>query len=139
LNFRPRILILDIEPLLIDWKAPDGAWSLRPEDLLDAVSGSGVQTLRLVSNSRRSFAALPEGLADNLVMRAWKPWTSLRRLRLDDAEQPGVVCGDVSLTDGLLAARLGFVFVHLEIDRRPLYPALQDFCGPLLRRRAQNR
>lgn len=136
LSCRPETLILDAEPLLIAWDAPDGSWRLDLPALVDTVRASGVRSLLIVTNSRRTFPGLDPSLANCFVTRAWKPWTSRRRLNLMPRGDRGVVCGDVSLTDGLLAARLGYTFVHLELQDRPLWPRIQDRCGLWLTRRA---
>ncbi|MER7245642.1 hypothetical protein [Kribbella sp. NPDC000426] len=136
LSYRPEVLVLDAEPLLIDWQVPDGHWHVSLADLVSRARAGGVRTLLVVTNSRRAFPGLDRALTGNLITRAWKPWTSRRRLNLMHNGAPGVVCGDVALTDGLLAVRLGYTFVHLQVADRPLYPRVQDRIGHWLTRRA---
>lgn len=57
----------------------------------------------------------PERGVPGMIPRANKPWTTRRRLGLTRDDEVWVV-GDQVLTDGLLAWRLGAVFVHLALD-----------------------
>ncbi|GAA2809934.1 hypothetical protein GCM10010522_29770 [Kribbella solani] len=137
LGLRPAVLILDAEPLLIDWSAPDGAWNSRWHEVLSRAVDQGVGAVVVVTNSRRDLSGLIQPLPDRgtsvrLVRRARKPWTTRRTLGLSAAAGSGVVCGDVSLTDGLLATRLGFTFVHVQAEDPPPLARLQNRCGRLL-------
>lgn len=50
-----------------------------------------------------------------MISRGNKPWTTRRRLGISRAD-PVVVVGDQVLTDGVLAWRLGAVFIQLVVD-----------------------
>ena len=138
---QPEVLILDLEPLLLDWRSPAEAevpdWSA----IVTTAARAGVRTLVVLTNSRRDVSNLgwapPEArdLAVRVIRRAWKPWTARRKLGLDDHALRGVVCGDVALTDGLLAIRLRYGFVHLTVKGPPVYPRMQDLLGRCLLRR----
>ena len=51
-----------------------------------------------------------------MISRGNKPWTTRRRLGLEQTAGPIVVVGDQIVTDGVLAWRLGATFLHLVID-----------------------
>ena len=51
-----------------------------------------------------------------VISRGNKPFTTRRRLGLDDTSGPVLVVGDQVLTDGLLAWRLRATFLHLVAD-----------------------
>lgn len=57
-----------------------------------------------------------------VISRGNKPWTTRRRLGLSRDDRT-VVIGDQVLTDGLLAWRLGAIFVHLAVDTNDEPPA----------------
>jgi hypothetical protein len=138
LDLNPDTLVLDAEPLLIDWRSGHGAWHPGWSALLSEIFDHGVRTVVVVSNSRRDLSSLqqvprpPAGLRIHCLSRAWKPWTSRRALGLGSSLGSGVVCGDVSLTDGILASRLRYSFVHLKVLDQPLYARIQDRCGTWL-------
>ena len=58
----------------------------------------------------------PERGVPGMIHRGNKPFTTRRRLGLDEGRQSAWVVGDQVLTDGVLAWRLGATFVHLAID-----------------------
>jgi hypothetical protein len=135
LSLKPDVLILDAEPLLIDWRAAPELWRPGWSEMVSEIARQGVRSLVVVSNSRRDLSSLendpasPRDLHIHCLSRAWKPWTTRRALGLAARFGPGVVCGDVSLTDGFLASRLRYSFVHLTVPDQPLYARIQDHCG----------
>jgi predicted HAD superfamily phosphohydrolase YqeG len=133
-RLEPDVLVLDLEPLLLRWDAADEQLELSWARFLRLIRGSTVRMVLVVSSSRRELSLVtPRDLHVRVVRRARKPLVSRATLGLyGGAGRRGVVCGDVSLTDGLLAARLGYTFVHVEAPGRPLYPVIQDFVGKAL-------
>ena len=51
-----------------------------------------------------------------MIYRGNKPWTTRRRLGLDEASAAIWVVGDQILTDGVLAWRFGATYVQLVVD-----------------------
>lgn len=127
-----RHLIIDLEPLVVAWSSDEETF----RSALSAFDSSIEHRIRVtyVTNSRRMP---PTGLRLRtnraFISRARKPWTAIP----DDAHGVRAVVGDLLLTDGLLAWRLGVPFVH--IDRRcctrsiPLWPRLLEAAHPALR------
>jgi predicted HAD superfamily phosphohydrolase YqeG len=78
----------------------------------------------------------PRGLPD-VMSRGNKPWTSRRRLGLDDRRHPVWVVGDQILTDGFLAWRLGAPYLQLVIDeeREQARQSVMRRIGRLVQRR----
>lgn len=112
----PRTVILDVEPLVADWNTGPGelsrgvAWWVAELSRLDSVMIIG-----FVTNSRRSLPVKPGRYRRRGQVRAFyessggKP---LRAARYRDLPRPGVLIGDQIATDGLLAWRLGYHFIH---------------------------
>lgn len=58
----------------------------------------------------------PERGVPGMIHRGNKPWTTRRRLGLDEAAATIWVVGDQILTDGVLAWRFGATYVQLVVD-----------------------
>lgn len=58
----------------------------------------------------------PERGVPGMIYRGNKPWTTRRRLGLDEATSTIWVVGDQILTDGVLAWRFGATYVQLVVD-----------------------
>ena len=133
-----RTLIVDIEPL-VSW------WDSRQESLdwgLAMVVGKvrtlpSVRVLIFSTNSDRRPSSLPSGAGPagrNIevvyLASAGKP---MLMARYRDLPRPGAVLGDQVPTDGLLAWRLGFTFLHYQpqLDDVPLGPRLLHRIGRL--------
>ena len=104
------VLIFDVDNTL----APQGA---EPEALGELVEAAierfeqdpAVGRVIVMTNGRQ------RGLTQ-VISRGNKPFTTRRRLGLDDSTAPVLVVGDQVLTDGLLAWRLRATFLHLVVD-----------------------
>jgi predicted HAD superfamily phosphohydrolase YqeG len=59
----------------------------------------------------------PERGVPGMIYRGNKPWTTRRRLGLDEATSTIWVVGDQILTDGVLAWRFGATYVQLVVDK----------------------
>jgi len=70
-----------------------------------------VQEVAFATNSRRRLPAMPDRSAPHVlyIATAGKP---LRTAPYRQLPRPGVVVGDQLATDGILAWRLGFSFLH---------------------------
>src|SRR5262245_45167621 len=103
---------------------------------------AGVSVLCFATNSARRPSRIPAGAAAQVVYlaSAGKPLQTAQYQRLP---APGVVLGDQVLTDGVLARRLGFTFLHYcpEPASMPIGPRLWQYCGrlalPLVFRKAR--
>lgn len=128
-----RTLIVDIEPL-VSW------WDNTQESLDWGVAmivgkAATLPTLRALvfaTNSARRPSVLPAsaGLDVRYLASAGKP---LRLAPYGDLPRPGAVIGDQVPTDGLLARRLGYVFLHYKPphDGVPLGPRMMHHLGRL--------
>ena len=118
-SLQPRTLVIDVEPLVCQWKTgqeqlDDGLRSLlsrlREDEQL-------LQRIWFLTNSARVPSKTPasDGIAVTYVTNARKPWLRLDALR--SSPSPIVVVGDQVLTDGCLAWRLKAPFVQVPIPR----------------------
>jgi hypothetical protein len=136
-----RTLIVDIEPFVSWWDGPQeslDAGVARVADLVSTVPT--VRALVFATNSARRPSAVPaaRGIAVSYLALALKP---VRTMPYRGLPRPGAVVGDQVHTDGLLAGRLGFTFLHYqpELAGAPLGPRLMHRLGraalPLLFKR----
>jgi predicted HAD superfamily phosphohydrolase YqeG len=130
-----KTIIFDVEPLVAPWNSG-------PESLdrgLARVLGQvrQIPSVRVVvfsTNSARRPSAVPSG--DGIQVRyaasAGKP---LRTAPYRDLPRPGAVIGDQLPTDGLLAYRLGYTFLHYapHLASVPTGPKLMHGWGQLVR------
>jgi predicted HAD superfamily phosphohydrolase YqeG len=129
-----RTLVFDIEPLVATWDGTQDALDRGIGGFLDLVRDvSGVRAVCFATNSARRPTALPQipGIDVVYLASARKPFGlgPYRRLPL-----PGVVIGDQVLTDGLLARRLGYSFLHYRHPQAsPAGPRVLDGIGQLAR------
>jgi hypothetical protein len=93
-----------------------------------------VRTVVFATNSARRPSAMPsaDGIQVSYLASADKP---LRIAPYQGLPRPGAVAGDQVLTDGILAYRLRFTFLHYtsRLSGVPLGPALTHRWGELIR------
>jgi predicted HAD superfamily phosphohydrolase YqeG len=130
-----RTMIFDIEPL-VAW------WDSGPESLDRGVAAivselaevPDLRVLMFATNSVRRPSALPQvpGVQVLYLASAGKP---LRTAPYRTLPRPGAVIGDQVATDGLLAHRLGYTFLHWSprLTGVPLGPRLLNLLGRLAR------
>jgi predicted HAD superfamily phosphohydrolase YqeG len=130
-----RTLIVDVEPL-VSW------WDNRQESLdwgvaMITAKARAVPTLRVLvfsTNSVRRPSSVPvrHEFEVRYIASAGKP---LRVAPYRELPRPGAVIGDQVATDGFLARRLGFTFLHYEppLADVPLGPRLMRRVGQLAR------
>jgi predicted HAD superfamily phosphohydrolase YqeG len=136
-----RTMIVDVEPLVSWWDSRQDSldWGLA----MIVAKASTVPTLRVLvfaTNSVRRPSSVPAGpdIEVSYVAAAGKP---LRARRFRQLPRPGAVAGDQVATDGLLARRLGFTFLHYQPPMAdvPIGPRILHGLGrlvlPLLFRR----
>ncbi len=130
-----RTLVFDIEPFVAHWDSSQEALDDGIDRVLDRVATiPGVLVVCFATNSSRRPSALPGGLRTQVeyLASAGKPLqTAPYRL----FPHPGIVIGDQILTDGLLARRLGYTFLHYCPERAtmPRGPWLLSRLGAIAR------
>jgi predicted HAD superfamily phosphohydrolase YqeG len=130
-----RTMIFDIEPLVAWW---DTSQETLDHGLADIVAGlravPRLEVLVFATNSARRPSAVPAstGLRVIYLASAGKP---LRTAPYQALPRPGVVIGDQLHTDGLLARRLGYTFLHWNprLTGVPPGPRLMHLLGRLAR------
>jgi predicted HAD superfamily phosphohydrolase YqeG len=129
-----RTVVLDIEPLVAAWDGTQDALDEGIARVLDQVAAvPGVRAVCFATNSARQPSALPDipGIDVSYLVSARKPTRTAPYARLP---LPGVVVGDQVMTDGMLARRLGYSFLHYRHPQPgPLGPRLLDGFGQLAR------
>jgi len=130
-----RTVILDIEPLVAYWDSSQEVLDQGVASVVPQVAAiPGVQVVCLATNSLRRPSQMPEveGVRMVWLAGAAKP---LRTAAYQEFPRPGVVIGDQVATDGLLASRLGYVFLQYRppLDRVPPGPWLMDRLGRVIR------
>jgi len=130
----PKTIVIDVEPLVAWWDT--GRESL--DDGLAAVLGQlgaipGVEVVCFATNSARRPSTAPEraGIRVMYVSSARKP---IRVAPYENLPRPGIVIGDQVATDGLLARRLGYTFLHYSprLAGVPVGPRLLHDCGEVV-------
>ncbi len=130
-----KTVIFDIEPLVAYWNSAQ-------DELDQGVYGiirkfaviPGLRVVCFATNSARQVSAIPQcaGVRVSYLASAGKP---LRTSAYRGYPKPGAVVGDQILTDGMLARRLGFTFLHCtpSLTGTPLGPQLLNRFGSILR------
>jgi predicted HAD superfamily phosphohydrolase YqeG len=130
-----KTLVFDIEPLVAYWDNGQEALDLGVQRIFAAaVTVPGVAVVCFSTNSLRRPSALPHHASVRVVYlaAARKPlWTA----PYAGFPRPGVVIGDQIATDGLLARRLGYAFLHYHPPgfRPPWGPRLLNYGGRMAR------
>jgi predicted HAD superfamily phosphohydrolase YqeG len=132
----PRTLIIDIEPLVAYWDSTQNALDGGITRVLHLVAAvPGVAVVCFATNSARRPSAQPLSTEVHVVYlaSAHKP---VQITPYRSFPRPGVVIGDQVLTDGLLAKRLGYTFLHYRapLTGAPIGPQLLHGLGRLARR-----
>lgn len=121
-----RTVIFDVEPLVAFWDTDELILDRGIAAVLSRVSALGdVQVIGFATNSlrRASVDQAVGGVTVFYVSAARKP---MRLAPYRGLPLPGVVVGDQVATDGVLARRLGFAFIHYcpALDSIPVGPRL---------------
>ena len=130
----PKTIIIDIEPLVAYWDTSQQALDRGVALILDQAGGiPGLEAVCFATNSARRPATIPTvaGLRVIYVSTAHKPF---RLAPYRELPTPGVVIGDQAATDGLLAHRLGYTFLHYTppLTDAPFGPRLMSYGGRLV-------
>ena len=130
-----RTVIFDIEPLVAYWDSGQADLDRGVALVLSQVETvPSVQVVCFATNSLRRPSGLSraDGVRVVYLTSAGKP---LRIASYRSFPRPGMVIGDQIATDGILARRLGYVYVQNRppLGRVPAGPRLMDRFGQLLR------
>jgi hypothetical protein len=131
-----RTIIMDVEPLVAYWDTGQDVLDAGIAQVLAQVAADpDVAVVCFSTNSARlpSAVAGPGGPGPRVVYlaSAQKPF---RTAPYRDFPRPGVLIGDQVATDGLLARRLGYTFLHYcpDLAHAPAGPRLlSDLWRPL--------
>ena len=120
-----RTVVVDVEPLVAFWDT--GSEALE-DGVARVLAALNTEVVLFATNSWRKCVSY-----EGYVAKARKPFALARYKRLP---RPGAVLGDQVATDGVLALRLGFFFLHYcpLLERVPLGPRLMRGLGKPLRR-----
>jgi predicted HAD superfamily phosphohydrolase YqeG len=130
----PKTIVIDVEPLVALWDTSRESL----DEGLAAVLGQlgaipGVEVVCFATNSARRPSTVPEsaGIRVMYVSSARKP---MRVAPYQNLPRPGIVIGDQVATDGVLARRLGYTFLHYSprLAGVPVGPRLLQHCGELV-------
>ncbi len=128
-----KTLLFDVEPLVAYWDSGQQALDQGLTRVLaEAAAVPGVLVVCFATNSLRrpSVSLACPGVRVVYLAAARKPF---RVAPYQDFPRPGALIGDQVLTDGILADRLGYDFVHCEpeLARIPRGPWLMNQGGRL--------
>ncbi len=131
----PKTVIFDIEPIVAFWNTGTSELSGGVERFAGTLSAiPGIEFIGFVTNSRRHTAVTSPAGGPTIfyVSSAHKP---LQIQRYRGLPRPGVVVGDQLATDGILAWRLGFDFLHYDpvTEDSPPGVRIMNRTGNLLR------
>jgi predicted HAD superfamily phosphohydrolase YqeG len=107
-----RTIVVDVEPFVAWWDSGQELLDSGVARVISELGGlDGVQVLCFATNSVRRPSQVPVGASAQVVYlaSAAKP---LQIAQYQSLPRPGVVIGDQLLTDGVLARRLGYAFLH---------------------------
>jgi predicted HAD superfamily phosphohydrolase YqeG len=129
-----KTVIIDVEPLVAYWDSGQAHLDRGVALTLDEVATlPDVRVVCFATNSAREPSAVPasERVEVRYLASAGKPGRTAPYRHLPE---PGVVIGDQVATDGILARRLGYTFLHYMPPRAamPIGPRLLRYSGRLL-------
>jgi predicted HAD superfamily phosphohydrolase YqeG len=130
-----KTLVFDVEPLVAYWDNGQEALDRGVAKVVaKAAAVPGVAVVCFATNSLRRPTALPSDAGVRVVYLAGarKP---LRTAPYASFPRPGVVIGDQIATDGLLARRIGYAFLHYSPPglHLPWGPRLLHYGGRAVR------
>jgi predicted HAD superfamily phosphohydrolase YqeG len=130
-----KTMIFDVEPLVAPWSSGQPALDRGLALILgQAAAVLSVEAVVFSTNSARRPSAVPaaSGVQVSYLASARKP---VRTAPYRGLPLPGAVIGDQLPTDGILARRLGYTFLHYDPPAAgvPLGPRLMHQWGQLVR------
>ena len=131
----PRSVIFDVEPLVAFWDTDTATLDRGIASLLEGLRNlTGIEVVVFATNSARRPDPDPNRQAQRHVIYLASARKPLRTKPYRSLPRPGLVVGDQIPTDGLLARRLGYGFVHYQprLSRTPRGPRAMRMLGHLL-------
>ena len=135
-DIAPKTVIFDVEPLVAFWDTDqasldDGIGST----LAGLQDAPGIEVVVFATNSVRRPSAIASGRAGMRVLYYAAARKPLRTKPYRSLPRAGVVVGDQVATDGLLARRLGYTFLHYQprLATMPRGPRAMRMLGRPLR------
>jgi hypothetical protein len=120
----PRTAIVDIEPLIAYWDTGTEELDEGIDRFLQEFrSLPSLELIAFATNSVRQPSTPPGAPGVVYHARALKPFSTSP---FRSFPTPGVVIGDQTATDGVLASRLNYTFLHYKVPTKEMKP------GPLL-------
>lgn len=130
-----KTIIFDVEPLVAHWNSSQETLDRGVITVLDQVASAvpGLDAVCFATNSARRPSAVPArvGIQVTYLACARKPFRTAPYRKLP---RPGIVIGDQAATDGVLARRLGYTFLHYcpPMTDAPIGARLMQWCGRLV-------
>lgn len=134
-DLRAQTVVIDVEPLVAYWDTSQDTLDQGADLILARLADiPELKVACFTTNSSRRPSRLPS-VTDVRVVYIASAGKPMRTGPYRDFPRPGVVIGDQIATDGILARRLGYAFVHYQprLDRTPAGPRLLQRCGKLIR------
>ena len=137
-----KTLVFDIEPLVAPWNGGQQGLDRGVAEVLDQAGAvPSVRAVVFSTNSARRPSVFPPALPSPAVpadLRVEYLASAAKPLRIGpyrDFPRPGAVIGDQIPIDGILAYRLGYLFLHFDppYDNVPLGPRLMHRWGQVVR------
>jgi predicted HAD superfamily phosphohydrolase YqeG len=135
-NTAPRTVIFDVEPLVAFWDTDTATLDRGIVSVLERLGDvTGVEVIAFATNSARRQTRTPNGQAQRQVLYLASAGKPLRTKPYRSLPRPDLVVGDQVPTDGLLARRLGYGFVHYQprLPGTPRSPRAMRMLGQPLR------
>jgi predicted HAD superfamily phosphohydrolase YqeG len=129
----PRTAIVDIEPLIAYWDTGTEELDQGIDRFLQEVrSLPSLELIVFATNSLRQPSTPPAAPGVTYHARALKPFSTSP---FRNFPTPGVVIGDQTATDGVLASRLNYTFLRYKVPMkdRKLGPQLMAALGTVVR------
>ncbi len=129
-----RTVVIDVEPLVAFWDTSQEHLDQGVAAVLAQVAAiPPVEVVCFATNSARRLSGTPSGAGVRVIYlpSARKP---LNTAPYRNLPRPGIVIGDQPATDGVLARRLGYTFLHYSplLASVPAGPRLLQRCGQWL-------
>jgi|SRR5882757_8819630 len=135
-DIAPKTVIFDVEPLVAFWDTDQASLDEGIGSVLDGLRDvPSIEVVVFATNSLRRPGAITSGPTGAQVVYHAAARKPLRTKPYRALPQPGVVVGDQIATDGLLARRLGYAFLHYQpqLARMPRGPRAMKMLGRPLR------
>lgn len=132
----PRTVIFDVEPLVAFWDTDTAMLDHGIASVLERLRDlTGVEVVVFATNSARRPTRTPNSQAQRQVLYLASAGKPLRTKPYRSLPRPGLVVGDQVPTDGLLARRLRYGFVHYQpyLPGTPRGPRTMRMLGRPLR------